>query len=112
MREAEKVIEREEMREAERNKEKQIEKVKQSEEKRAAEAVLAKKSDILDSTVGQNNQEYRLEYWVTRSSIRLFARTAYLFACSAILTLLTCFAALTCSLSRSLRSLPCSWESE
>ena len=30
----------------------------------------------------QNNQEYRLQYWATRSSIRSFARTAYSFACS------------------------------
>ena len=28
-------------------------------------------------TVGQNNQEYRLKYWATRSSIRSFARTAH-----------------------------------
>ena len=28
-------------------------------------------------TVGQNNQEFRLKYWATRSSVRLFARTAH-----------------------------------
>ena len=38
-------------------------------------------------TVGQNNQEYRLKYWATRSSVRSFARTAHSFACS--LTTLT-----------------------
>ena len=35
-------------------------------------------------TVGQNNQEYRLEYWVTRSSVRSLARLlcATHFACA------------------------------
>ena len=31
-------------------------------------------------TVVENSQEYRLEYWATRSSIRSFARTAQSFA--------------------------------
>ena len=66
----------------------------------------------LQSTVGQNNQEYRLEYWTTRPSVRSFARTAYLFACSALLAGLTRAAALTPSLARSFCSLPRSWESK
>ena len=33
-----------------------------------------------ESTVGQNNQEYRLNYWDTCSSVCLFARTIHLFA--------------------------------
>ena len=67
------------------------------------------------STVGQNNQEYRWVYWATRSSVRSFACTAYSFACSALLALLTRSAALTRSLAHSLRSvrlLPRSWDSE
>ena len=64
-------------------------------------------SSSLHLTVGQNNQESRQKYWATRSSVRLFARTAHLFACSAL-----CCAALTCSLACSLRSLPHSRESE
>ena len=36
-------------------------------------------------TVGQNNQEYRVRYWATRSSIRSFACTAYSFACTVLL---------------------------
>ena len=59
-----------------------------------------------ESTVVQNNQEYRLKYWATRSSNRLFARTAHPFACFALLASLACFAALNHSLTRSLRSLP------
>ena len=60
----------------------------------------------------ENSQEYRLKYWATRSSVRSFARTARLFACSGLLVLLAPSAALTRSLARSLRSLPRSWESE
>ena len=30
-----------------------------------------------ENTVGQNNQEYRLEYWATRSSVRSFAPIAH-----------------------------------
>ena len=56
-------------------------------------------------TVGQN-QEYRLKYRATRSSICSFARTAHSFPFSALL------AALTHSLARSLRSLPRLWDSE
>ena len=48
--------------------------------------------------MGQNNQEYRLKYWVTRSSVRSFARTAHSFACSALLA----------SLARTLRCAPTS----
>ena len=35
---------------------------------------------IMQSTVGQNNQEYRLKYWAIRSSVRSFARTAHSFS--------------------------------
>ena len=52
-----------------------------------AQTVKVKFTHIL--TVGQNNQEYRLEYWATCSSVRSFTRTAH-----------------------SLRSLPRSWDSE
>ena len=45
---------------------------------------LVLKSNYED-TVGQNNQEYRLKYWATRSSVRSFARTAHSFACSGLL---------------------------
>ena len=36
-------------------------------------------------TVGQNRQEYRLEYWATHSSVHSFACTAHSFACSTLL---------------------------
>ena len=49
----------------------------------------------------ENSQEYRLKYWATRSSVRSFA-------CSGLLASLAPSAALT----RSLRSLPRSWDSE
>ena len=42
--------------------------------------------------MGQINQDYRLKYWATRSSVRSFARTAHSFACSALLALLAHFA--------------------
>ena len=45
-------------------------------------------------TVGQINQEYRLKYWATRSSVRLFARTAHSFACCGLLSSLAPSAAL------------------
>ena len=68
--------------------------------------------------VGQNNQEYRLKYWVTCSSFHSFTRTQS-FACSALLPLFKRSALLTRwlalllrSLPRSLLSLPCSLESE
>ena len=48
----------------------------------------------LPYTVGQKNQEYRLEYWATHSSIRSFAHTAHSFACA-----LLCARALSCSLT-------------
>ena len=57
-------------------------------------------------TVGQNDQEYRLQYWATRSSVRSFARTAHSFTCSALCS------ALTRSLTHSLRSIPSLWDSE
>ena len=71
-------------------------------------------------TMGQINQEYRLKYWATSSSVRSFTRTVLSFACSALLALLSCsalLASLACSalfalLARSLRSLPHSWDSE
>ena len=59
-----------------------------------------------------NKQESRRKYWATRSSVRLFARTAHSFACSGLLASLAPSAELTRSLARSLRSLPRSWESE
>ena len=65
-----------------------------------------------EGTVGQNSQEYIWEYWATRSSVRLFARTNHSFPCSRLLASLAPSAALTRSLARSLRSLPRSWESE
>ena len=70
---------------------------------------------VLDSllrTVGQNNQKYRLKYWATHLSIHLFLHTAHSFTYSALLASLAGSAALTHSLARSLRSLPCSWEIE
>ena len=39
--------------------------------------------NFLNHTVGQNNQESRLQYWATR--IRSFARTAHSFTCSSLL---------------------------
>ena len=42
-----------------------------------------------------NSQEYRLENWATRSSIRSFARTAHSFTCSGLLASLAPSAALT-----------------
>ena len=56
-------------------------------------------------TVGQNNQEYRMEYWATR----LFARTAHWFASSALLTSLARSEELTHLLAD---SLPTSWDSD
>ena len=50
-------------------------------------------------TVGQSSHEYRLKYWATRSSVRTFAHTADLFACSALLASLARYAVLTCSLT-------------
>ena len=61
-------------------------------------------------TLVQNNQEYRLKYWATRSSICSFACTAHLFACSSQLASLTGCAALTRLLARSLcHSLDSKW---
>ena len=63
-------------------------------------------------TMVDNSQEYRCKYWATRSSVRSFARTAHSFTCSGMLTLYAPSAALTHSLTRSLRSLPRLWKSE
>ena len=63
----------------------------------------------LQLTMGQINQEYRLEYWATRSSVRLFARTAHLFACFGLFASLAPSAALTRLL---ICSLPRSWDRE
>ena len=60
-------------------------------------------------TVGQNNQESRLQYWVTHSSVRSFARTAHsLLSTTRFAWALCCAHSLACSLC----SLPRSWESE
>ena len=58
---------------------------------------------VLSSSTVSKSQKYRLQYWATRSSVRLFARTVHLFACSALVGLVTHFAALAHSLARSLR---------
>ena len=58
------------------------------------------RASILHDSVDQINQKPRRKYWATRSSARSFARTAHLFACSALL------AARTHLLTRSLRSFP------
>ena len=50
---------------------------------------------IIQYTVGHINQKPRCKYWITRLSIRLLARTAHLFACSALLASLTHSAPLT-----------------
>ena len=63
-------------------------------------------------TVGQNIQELGRKNWVTRSSVRSFARTAHSFPCSGLLASLAPSAALTRSLARSLHSLPRSWDRE
>ena len=63
-------------------------------------------------TVGQNIQESRLKYWVTRSSVRSFARTAHSFTCYGLLASLAPSTALTRSLAHSLHSLPRSWGSK
>ena len=62
-------------------------------------------------TMVWNKRELRRKYWATRSSVRLFARTAHSFT-SGLLASLAPSAALTRWLARSLRSLPRSWESE
>ena len=56
-------------------------------------------SDCGSGTMVQNNQEYRLRYWATRSSVPSFARTAQSFACSGLLASLAPSAALTHSLT-------------
>ena len=57
-----------------------------------------------EGTVCQSNQKYRLQYWATRRSVVRSQRS--------LVRLLAPSAALTCSLARSLRSLPHSWENE
>ena len=54
------------------------------------------------SAVVQNSQESGRKYWAIRPSIRLFARTAYSFAHTALLAWLARSAALIHSLARSL----------
>ena len=70
---------------------------------------------LFDCAVGQNNQKYRMMYWVTHSSVCLsvhsFARTDHSFASSEQLALLARSTALTHSLASSLRSLRRSWDS-
>ena len=61
------------------------------------------------STVGQNNQKYRLKYRATRSSVRSFARTAHSFACSELLALLMHHPALAYSLTSLTPSLVGQW---
>ena len=48
-----------------------------------------------------NSQEYRLQYCATRSSVRSFAYTAHLFACSGLLASLAASFALTRSFAES-----------
>ena len=50
----------------------------------------------------RNSQEPRCNYWATRSSVYLFARTTYLFTCFALLALLARSPALICSLACSI----------
>ena len=62
----------------------------------------------------QISHKLRCQYLATRLSVCLFARTAHLFARSALLALLARSTALIRLLARSLRSLPSlpsSWES-
>ena len=88
---------------------------------------FAPSSHLFFLTMVQNNQEYRLTYWATRSSVCLFACTAHSFACSALIALLTRSATLIhlparslappCPLRRraplrSLHVFPSSWKSE
>ena len=63
-------------------------------------------------TVVWNKQESRRKYWATSPSICSFARTAHSFVCSGLLASLAPSAVLTRLSACSLRSLPCSWESE
>ena len=53
---------------------------------------------IIPSTMVKNKQESRRKYWVTHSSIRLCIHS---YTCSALLTSLACYAALTRLLARS-----------
>ena len=52
-------------------------------------------------------EKSRIQYWVTRLSVRSFARTAHSFACSALLASLACSAACTRLLSCFTNSLAC-----
>ena len=72
-----------------------------------AEEKEGNKGKEASTTLVQNNQEYRLKYWATRSSVLPIIRTAHSFACSTLLASLMGSAALTCLLARLLCSLPC-----
>ena len=41
----------------------------------SSQAKRSQRRTLIHSTVGQNNQEYRLEYWATRSSANSFAHS-------------------------------------
>ena len=81
---------------------------KTDEKRRKNESMTNKKR----FTMVENSQEYRLQHWATCSSVRSFARTTHSFACSGQLASLAPSTALTRLLARSLRSLPCSWDSD
>ena len=57
---------------------------------------------LLHTTIVQNSQEPRREYWATRLSVCSFTFTTHLLAGSALLALLACSAALIRLLARSL----------
>ena len=54
------------------------------------------------TTVVEKRKEHRCKYWATRSSVRLFARTAHSLACSGLLASLR---SLICSLAHFAHSL-------
>ena len=55
----------------------------------------------------QNNQEPRLQYWATCSSVHSFARTTHSFACSGLLRLRLSLCSLVPLLAHFARSLAC-----
>ena len=69
---------------------------------------LGKPSRSFHGTVGQNNHEYRLEYWATHSSVRSHRSLVRLLHTARLVR----STALTRSLARSLHSLPLSWENQ
>ena len=75
------------------------------------DAAVTSTSFPIAGALWSGTNKNRDEYWVTRSSIRSFARTAHSFACSGLLPSLAPSAALNRFLTRSLRSLPRLWES-